>query len=60
MKCYFCNGEMSWEKDFNYDEVHGEGEGVVSCWICTTCGAEAEFSRKENNDIISMYEDEDI
>lgn len=24
MKCYFCNNEMSWEKDFNYNEIHGK------------------------------------
>jgi len=44
MNCWFCNEEMIWNSDFNYDEVHGEGEGVVSFLTCRNCGAEAEFS----------------
>lgn len=45
--CPYCGGEMIWQSDFNYDEVYGEGEGIVSFATCSNCGADAEFSKKE-------------
>ena len=38
---------MVWSNDWNYDEIWGEGEGLVSCWFCPHCGAEAQFSKRE-------------
>ena len=41
MNCWYCGSHMYWNSDFNYDEVFGEGEGVISYLICSECGATA-------------------
>lgn len=48
MKCWYCGSELFWQSDFNYDEVFGEGDGIVSYLTCSNleCGAEVEFSRR--------------
>lgn len=42
--CWYCGGRLSWNSDFNYDEVFGEGEGIVSHLTCSNCGAEVQYS----------------
>lgn len=42
--CWYCGGNLIWDSDFNYDEVFGEGEGVVSFLHCGECGAEVQYS----------------
>lgn len=49
--CWYCGQDsLCWNSDFNYDEVFGEGEGVVSYLTCTNpdCGAEVEYSLRED------------
>ena len=41
---------MHWYADFNYDEVYDEGEGIVTYLTCDVCGAEAEFSYREDDE----------
>jgi len=48
--CWYCGGELIWQSDFNYDEVHGEGEGIVSYLGCSGCGAEVQYSKREDED----------
>lgn len=48
--CWYCGGQLRWDSDFNYDEVFGEGDGIVSFLTCTNCGAEVQYSLKEEND----------
>ena len=48
--CYFCGARMCWQSDFDYADVYAEGDGIVSYWSCLNCGAEAEFSRKEEQE----------
>lgn len=48
--CINCGHELIWQSDFNYDEVHGEGEGVVSHWYCPHCGAMHEVSVRTDNE----------
>lgn len=51
MKCYFCSeGKLIWSSDWNYDEVFGEGEGLVSLWYCCECGAEHQFSKRDDEE----------
>ena len=45
--CPYCGHKMIWQSDFNYDEVFGEGNGIVSYYSCSNCNCEAEFSLKE-------------
>lgn len=46
-ECWYCQQRtLVWQSDFNYDEIFGEGEGIVSYLKCSNCGAEAEFSSK--------------
>ena len=49
-KCYFCSGELIWSSDWNYDEIHQEGEGIVSLWHCSLCGAEHQFSLRTDEE----------
>ena len=47
-KCWYCGGKLVWDSDFNYDEVYDEGEGIVTYLHCSKCGAEIEYSRRDN------------
>lgn len=38
--CWYCGSKLIWDSDFNYDEVFGEGEGIVTYLHCSKCGAE--------------------
>lgn len=51
-RCYFCNSLMIWGADYNYDEVCGEGEGIVAMLSCSNsdCGANAEFSLRTDKE----------
>lgn len=51
-KCFVCGHEVMWQSDFNYDEVHSEGEGVVSYYTCSNpdCNAEYEVSIREDGE----------
>lgn len=48
--CWFCGKELVWDFDANYDEVHGEGEGVVAFLHCPSCGAICEFSIRDDEE----------
>ena len=48
--CWLCGGELLWNSDFNYDEVYGEGEGIVSYLTCMECGAEVQISLRTDNE----------
>ena len=43
--CWYCGGQLIWQSDFNYDEVHDERDGIVSFLTCSDCGAEVEYSQ---------------
>jgi DNA-directed RNA polymerase subunit RPC12/RpoP len=49
-KCWYCGGELCWNSDFNYDEVYGEGEGIVTFLTCMNCGAEVQYSLREEEE----------
>ncbi len=48
--CPYCGGDMAWQSDFNFDEVHGEGDGIVSYYECVKCGAMSEISIADDDD----------
>lgn len=52
--CWKCGtvGSVVWDSDFNYDEVFGCGDGVVSYLHCANCGVEIMYVDKtdENGD----------
>lgn len=48
--CWYCGGKLIWQSDFNYDEVHHEGEGVVSFLTCSHCGAEVQYSLRTDEE----------
>lgn len=52
MNCWYCGCELVWQSDFNYDEVYGEGEGIVTYLKCSNkkCNTEVEFSKREDKD----------
>lgn len=43
-KCWYCGETLIWQNDFDYSDVYGEGEGIVTFLICSGCGAEVEYS----------------
>ena len=51
-QCWYCGSKLIWNSDFNYDEVYGEGEGIVSYLTCSSedCGAQVEFSLRTDED----------
>lgn len=54
-RCPFCGGYALWQSDFNYDEVYGEGDGIVSYLTCQRCGCDLEYSKRDDED---DYDDE--
>lgn len=36
--------------DFDYSDVYGEGDGIVTYLSCSDCGAEVEYVKREEND----------
>lgn len=47
--CWYCGGQLRWDSDFNYDEIFGEGDGIVSFLTCMDCGAEVQYSLRDDN-----------
>ena len=39
MKCWFCNSNLIWNNDFNFEDYGVEGEGIVAVLTCSECGA---------------------
>ena len=48
--CWYCGGRLSWAGDYPYDEVRGTGKGVVTRLVCSECGADIEYSQKDDED----------
>ena len=48
--CPYCGCNMIWQSDFNYDEVFGEGAGIVSYYHCGSCSCDAEFSLRNDEE----------
>ena len=48
--CWYCGGRLVWDNDFDYDEVYGEGEGIVTFLHCTKCDAEVQYSKRDDKD----------
>jgi DNA-directed RNA polymerase subunit RPC12/RpoP len=49
-RCWYCGGELCWDCDYNYDEVYGEGEGIVTMLHCMDCGAEVQYSLRDDEE----------
>lgn len=41
---------MRWFGDFDYSDYYGEGKGIVAILTCPSCGADCEFSLRDNDD----------
>ena len=39
MKCWFCDGQLIWQNDFDTEDCGIDEEGIVSVLICSSCGA---------------------
>ena len=37
MNCWYCNTELIWGGDYNYDDYNREGEGIVTNLHCPEC-----------------------
>lgn len=45
-RCWYCGGQLCWNSDWDYADIHGEGEGIVTMLTCMDCGAEVEYTLK--------------
>ena len=48
--CWYCGGKLCWDNDFDYADVYGEGEGIVTYLHCTNCGATVEYSVRDDEE----------
>lgn len=42
--CWYCGGQLVWNSDFDYSDVFGDGEGIVTYLHCANCGADVQYS----------------
>lgn len=47
-RCWYYGGKLIQNSDFNYSDVYDEGEGIVTYLHCSNCGAEVEYSRRDD------------
>lgn len=38
-RCFYCDGKLSWNNDYDFEDYLIAGEGIISVWTCTKCGA---------------------
>lgn len=52
MKCWFCNSELIWGADFDFEDYGYEGEGIVATLSCSNeeCGAQVECAQPHNKE----------
>ena len=43
MICAHCGSKLVWQNDFDFEDFHLEGEGIVSFYDCSGCIASAVF-----------------
>ena len=48
--CWYCGGKLFWQSDFNYDEVYGDGDGIVTFLHCSNCNAEVQYSSRTDEE----------
>lgn len=51
VNCYFCGEEMTFENEYRFSEIYGEGEGKVLFYHCSSCKSDAEFSKRTDIEI---------
>ncbi len=49
-RCWYCGGKLCWDNDFDYADVFGEGEGIVTYLHCMDCGATVEYSNRDDEE----------
>lgn len=43
-ECFHCgNKSVIWDSDFMYEDYGIEGDGIVQCCHCESCGARIEY-----------------
>ena len=49
-RCWYCGSKLIWDSDFNYDEIYGEGEGIVTFLHCSNekCNAQIQYSIRDD------------
>ena len=50
MECWNCGADMVWDNDYDYADIFGYGEGIVTYLHCSKCKAECEFSVRTDNE----------
>ena len=58
-RCPRCGGYAVWQSDFNYYEVYGEGDGLVSYLACQRCGADLEYSMRDGEEDVDTDDGRD-
>lgn len=42
--CWYCGGRLIWQNNYDYSDVFGEGEGIVTDPHCSECGAMVQYT----------------
>lgn len=53
--CWYCGGQLIWQNDYDYADIFGFGEGIVTDLECSKCGATVQYIKRDDED-----EDEEI
>ena len=48
--CWWCGGKLNWQSDFDKEDVHGEGEGMVTFLTCMSCNAAVQYTTGDEED----------
>ena len=48
--CALCGGKLHWQGDYTFEDYCIEGEGLVSTWKCSGCGADVTFELGDEED----------
>ena len=49
-RCWYCGGKLIWDEDENFEDVYGYGSGIVTYLHCSSCGAEVQYSKRDDEE----------
>ncbi|MGL6184783.1 MAG: hypothetical protein ACRC1T_05325 [Clostridium chrysemydis] len=49
-KCWYCQGDLIWQSDADYEDVYAEGNGIITYLKCLKCGADIEYSKRKEEE----------
>ena len=65
-QCFHCGAKaVTWDCDYDFDDMGYEGSGLVNCCHCNNCGAEIEYripieDEEEESDEVSEEQMQEV